>query len=121
MDSLPFKFLKIIDKLPSFSPKVFVAEIDGKKARTLRGFYPRISKALFFPDYFGKNLDALFDCLCSLEVIGKQEIVLLIRNAESFLEKEKPEKRSAAFDVLREAEKPGNRSDGVVFRVVGVR
>lgn len=113
--------MKIIDKLPTFSTAVFVAEIDGKKARTLRGFYPRISKALFFPDYFGKNLDALFDCLCSLEVVGKQEIVLLIRHAESFLEKEKPEKRSAAIEVLREAEKPENRSDGVKFRVIALR
>jgi RNAse (barnase) inhibitor barstar len=113
--------MKIIDKQPSFAPTVFVTEIDGKKARTLRGFYPRISKALLFPDYFGKNLDALFDCLCSLEVVGKQDIVLLIRNAESFLEKEKPEKRSAALDVLRDAEKPENRSDGVKFRVIGLR
>ena len=32
--------------------------------------------------------------------------VLVIRHAESFLEKEKTEKRSAAFDVLRDAEKP---------------
>lgn len=113
--------MEIKDQVPSFSPAVFVAEIDGKKARTLRGFYPRISKALFFPDYFGKNLDALFDSLCSLEVVGKNEIVLLIRHAESFLDKEKPEKRSAALDVLRDAEKPENRTDGVLFRVVAVR
>lgn len=112
--------MKIIDKLPAYSPEVYIAEIDGKKARTLRGFYPRISKALFFPDYFGKNLDALFDCLCSLEVVGKQDIVLVIHHAGSFLEKEKPEKREAAFDVLREAEKADNRSDGVKFRVVGL-
>ena len=113
--------MKIIDTAPAFSADVFVAEIDGKKARTLRGFYPRISKALFFPDYFGKNLDALFDCLCSLEVVGKQDIVLLIRHADAFLEKEKVEKRSAALDVLRDAEKAENRSDGVRFRVIGIR
>ena len=113
--------MKILDTPPTFSSDVFVAEIDGKKARTLRGFYPRIAKGLFFPDYFGKNLDALFDCLCSLEVVGKQDVVLLIRHAESFLEKEKPEKRSAALDVLRDAEKPENRSDGVRFRVIGLR
>jgi RNAse (barnase) inhibitor barstar len=113
--------MKILDTLPALSSDVFVAEIDGKKARTLRGFYPRIAKGLFFPDYFGKNLDALFDCLCSLEVVGKQDVVLLIRHAESFLEKEKTEKRSAALDVLRDAEKPENRSDGVRFRVIGLR
>ena len=67
------------DKLPVFSSQTFVAEIDGKKARTLRGFYPRIAKILLFPDYFGKNLDALFDCLTSLEAVGVQDVVLLIQ------------------------------------------
>jgi RNAse (barnase) inhibitor barstar len=113
--------MELTDHPPHFPAHVFVAEIDGKKARTLRGFYPRISKALLFPDYFGKNLDALFDCLCSLEVVGKEDVVLLVRNADSFLDKEKPEKRRAALDVLREAEKAENRSDGVRFRAIGVR
>ena len=113
--------MEITDHLPAFSPETFVAEIDGAKTRTLRGFYPRIAKILLFLDYFGKNLDALFDCLCSLEVTGKQEVVLLIRHFDLFLEKEKPEKREAALQVLRDAEKAENRYDGATFRVVGVR
>lgn len=52
-------------------------------------------QSIVLPDYFGKNLDALFDCLCSLEVVGKQDIVLLIRHADAFLEKEKAEKSAA--------------------------
>lgn len=113
--------MELLETAPAFPADVFVVEIDGDKARTLRGFYPRIAKNLLFPDYFGKNLDALFDCLCSLEVIGQQEIVLLIRNAQLFLSKEKEEKKSAVLQVFREAEKPENRYDGVKFRVVGVR
>ena len=27
-----------------------------------------ISEALNFPDYYGKNLDALYDCLCEIKV-----------------------------------------------------
>jgi len=27
-----------------------------------------LSKALNFPDYYGKNLDALYDCLCEIKV-----------------------------------------------------
>lgn len=113
--------MDLLDSAPSFPPHVFVADIDGAKARTLRGFYPRISKALHFPDYFGKNLDALFDCLCSLEVTGKEEVVLLIRNAQVFLNKEKDEKKAAVLEVFREAEKPENRYDGVKFRAIGIR
>jgi hypothetical protein len=51
-------------------------------------------------------------------VIGKPGIVLQISNFESFLDREKPEKRRAALDVLTDAEKDENRYDGVRFRVV---
>ena len=107
-----------LDSLPDFPSHIFVVEMDAAKTRTLRGFYPKIAKLLFFPDYFGKNLDALLDCLCSLEVVGKQEVVLIIRNAHLFLSKEKEDKKSAALQVLRDAEKPENRYDTVKFRVV---
>jgi RNAse (barnase) inhibitor barstar len=107
-------------QLPAFPPETFVAEIDGNKARTLRSFYTRIAKVFLFPDYFGKNLDALFDCLTSLEVIGKEDVVLLIRNESQFLGKEKSEKKMAAMQVLKDAEMPENRYDNIRFRVIGV-
>jgi RNAse (barnase) inhibitor barstar len=107
--------------LKPFPSTTFVAEIDGAKALTLRSFYPRIAKVLLFPDYFGKNLDALYDCLCSLEVTGSQEVVLLIQNYDKFLSKEKADKREAANQVLLDSENAGNRYDGIVFRVVGVK
>ncbi len=108
-------------QLPGFSPNTFVAEIDGSKARTLRSFYTRIAKVFLFPDYFGKNLDALYDCLISLEVIGKEDVVLLIRNESQFLSKEKEEKRDAAIQVLKDAEIQENRYDNIQFRVIGVQ
>lgn len=110
--------MDLTDIPPSYPSDTFVAEIDGRKARTLRAFYQAIARKLLFPDYFGGTLDALFDCLCSLEVIGKPGIVLQISNFESFLDREKPEKRRAALDVLTDAEKDENRYDGVRFRVV---
>jgi RNAse (barnase) inhibitor barstar len=108
-------------QLPTFSSDTFVVEIDGNKARSLRAFYTRIAKLLLFPDYFGKNLDALFDCLISLEVIGKEDIVLLIRNEQQFLSKEKVEKRNATFQVLKDAEIQENRYDSLRFRVIAVK
>jgi RNAse (barnase) inhibitor barstar len=113
--------MEFTDKRPVFSPEVFVAEIDGNKTHTLRSFYPRIAKTLLFPDYFGKNLDALFDCLCSLEVVGRNHVVIIIHHPDVFLSKEKPEKRHAALEVLRGAEQPENRSDGVQFQVICLR
>lgn len=102
----------------SFPPTTHVVEMDGTKVRTLRAFYPRIARALLFPDYFGANLDALLDCLCSLEVLGKSEVILHIKNKDAFLSKEKEAKRTAALQVLKDAALPANRYDGVVFRCV---
>lgn len=118
---LSMKILSAHHQEPTFTPDVFVAEIDGAKARSLRAFYTRIAKVLHFPNYFGKNLDAMFDCLCSLEAVGKQEVVLLIRNYDFFLEKEKSASLEACLKVFRDAELPENRTDGVVFRAIGLK
>lgn len=113
--------MDLTDIPPSHPSDAFVAEIDGRKARTLRAFYAIIARKLLFPDYFGGTLDALFDCLCSLEVIGKSSVVLHISHYDAFLDREKPEKRQAAMDVLADAEKDENRYDGARFRVVCMR
>lgn len=113
--------IEIVDHLPTFHAKAYVVDLDGSKIHTLRGFYPRIAKALIFPDYFGKNLDALADSLGSLEHVGSQDVVLLIRHFDKFLNKEKPDKRTAALQVLHAAEQPKNRYDTIRFRVVGMR
>jgi RNAse (barnase) inhibitor barstar len=110
--------MDLTDIPPSYPSDTFVADIDGRKARNLRAFYQAVARKLLFPDYFGGTLDALFDCLCSLEVIGKPSVVLHISHFDSFLDREKPEKRQAALDVLADAEKDENRYDGVRFRVV---
>lgn len=117
---MPMELLDARD-LPHFSLDTYVAEVDGSEARTLRTFYARVAKALHFPTHFGNNLDALFDCLCSLEKLGKPHVVLLVRHAGHFLEKEKKDKRDAGMKVLRDAEKPDNRYDGIKFKVIGVR
>lgn len=46
-------------------------------------FYEEISKALSFPDYFGRNLDALEDMLNDLEWIPFQHVFLIMRNTNS--------------------------------------
>ena len=39
------------------------AIIEGKGIATPDQFHDAISRALAFPDYYGRNLDALWDCL----------------------------------------------------------
>ena len=41
-------------------------EIDLKNAKTRAELYDRLEKVLPLPDYFGRNLDALYDCLSEI-------------------------------------------------------
>ena len=48
-------------------------KLAGKSIRSLDEFYDEIAKKLRFPDYFGRNLDALWDVL-STDVKGPVEL-----------------------------------------------
>lgn len=50
-----------------------IMELDGKLIK--REGHDYLKEALNFPDYYGKNLDALYDCLCEIGV--ETEIVLI--------------------------------------------
>lgn len=48
-------------------------KLAGKSIRSLDEFYGEIAKKLRFPDYFGRNLDALWDVLTT-DVKGPVEL-----------------------------------------------
>lgn len=51
--------------------------LDGSKMITLEAAYAEIAQGLRLPEYFGKNLDALEECLSDLIAQeGKIEIVI---------------------------------------------
>lgn len=71
-------------KFPPLS--YFTAIIDGEAARDKAGLMEAIAPAFRFPAYFGKNWDALLDCLRSLpEELPARGYVLAVRNASAFL------------------------------------
>lgn len=43
------------------------ASLDGRSVLTEGQCHDAIAAALRFPDWYGRNLNALWDCLCSLE------------------------------------------------------
>ena len=51
-------------------------QLDGKLIK--RGGHDYLMEALNLPDYYGKNLDALYDCLtemeCEIELINPDEV-----------------------------------------------
>jgi RNAse (barnase) inhibitor barstar len=67
-------------------PAYFTAFIDGEKASDKAGLMDQIGPAFRFPAYFGKNWDALLDCLRSLpDTVPARGYVLAVRNSSSFL------------------------------------
>lgn len=69
----------------------FIGHIDGSKAMSVKEFHDEISAAMQFPDYSGKNLDALDEMLNDLEWIKEQKVVIYIDHSAEWLSKEKSE------------------------------
>ena len=66
----------------------FIAKLDGSICTTSIDLYTQLKNVFELPDYFGKNLDALYDCLMDLEWITKDHIVLVIDHFDQLLSQE---------------------------------
>jgi RNAse (barnase) inhibitor barstar len=77
------------------------------KAGTLSAF----AAALSFPDYFGHNLDALYDCLTDLSWLPPGEHVLIWPGSEA-LRKAEPKTYLAIRSVLSDAQRALGPSAG---------
>ena len=52
--------------------------LDGSQMTTRESAHEHLAKQLRFPDYYGKNLDALYDCVTNLP---DAEIVIVFSSA----------------------------------------
>lgn len=71
----------------------FIGTIDGQKATSIKDFHEQIGTALNFPDYSGKNLDALDEMLNDLEWIVEEKVIIYITNSNDWLSKEKTDEK----------------------------
>jgi RNAse (barnase) inhibitor barstar len=67
----------------------FVAEIDGRQARTLRQFYEQMAKVLEFSDDFGFTMDSLDEMLNDLDWIEDEKIAIHITHTDEFIVQER--------------------------------
>ena len=51
-------------------------EIDGNAIFTSPDLHKTLAEALSFPEYYGNNLDALYDCLTEID----QDTLLILNN-----------------------------------------
>ncbi|WP_433250207.1 barstar family protein [Streptosporangium sp. CA-135522] len=86
------------------SPAVFGARrhtaathrIDGSAVTTSAEAVDAIAEALSFPDYFGHNLDALYDCLTDLAWLPAGEHLLFWQRASALRTGDRP-----AYEAIR--------------------
>ena len=98
-----FKLLKAPYEPKTRDADTIIAYIDGSKAETMLDFYQQIQKGLKLPTYFGKNLDALYDCLCDFSWLDAHEIHIVLRNYDHFLSTEPKNQRWNVLAVLNDA------------------
>ena len=60
--------------------RIFI--LDGNKMTDKKASYEHIQDVLLFPDYFGKNLDALEDCLDEMD----ENNVIILSNKKALLD-----------------------------------
>ncbi|HEY5930316.1 MAG TPA: barstar family protein [Burkholderiales bacterium] len=81
---------------------VRVGKVGLQGARDRNAFLKSAAKSLRFPEYFGHNWDAFYDCLIDLEHEKGEGILVLLREASGFARAE-PEEFAAAVDTLQDA------------------
>jgi RNAse (barnase) inhibitor barstar len=79
-----------------------VVRIDLQRLAGKAGFLDRAARALKFPRWFGKNWDALNDCLTDLSWLEGKGWVIIFENAKGFAER-KPQLFENAVEVFQAA------------------
>lgn len=99
-------------------PDTFVAYVRGKRCHSLKSLFSELSAVFRFPGYFGENWDALDECLCDLDWLCFDRIVVGIDDFHSILPHD-PRGKQTLLSVLQTAieywEKKGVAFDVFIF------
>ncbi len=104
-----YEFARSIQQAPG--RQAIVRLIRGRKAGTEAALFDEFGAALQFPDYFGENWDALFECLCDLEWLAGDAYLLFITDGELVLEREPKEFKNLIEVLARAAEEWAKAED----------
>lgn len=99
-----FRYNGDLDKLESAAEKAHLAlhRLDLSRARNQDDILASFAKALKFPGYFGKNWDALDECLSDLEWLDAPGWVLIVTGASRFATQDEAS-LSTTLEVLQSA------------------
>ena len=94
-----------------FDENSFVCSINGFRCITKNEALAEIGRAFNFPEYYGENLDALYDCLTDLSWLRYSKVFFVINNQEDFLKSETPETRTDFLDLLNDVKDEWKNND----------
>jgi hypothetical protein len=77
--------------------------VDGRRCRTKGGLLDELARALEFPAHFGRNWDALEDCLNDLSWLEADGYVIGVTSAHAVLAREEPEEYDTFVSILEAA------------------
>jgi RNAse (barnase) inhibitor barstar len=80
-------------------------------------FLSRIADALEFPDWFGRNWDAFFDCLTDLSWLPARGHVLVLLNTAE-MRRDAPEAFDTALSIMQEAAQACQKREGSLWVVM---
>lgn len=98
---MPFKLISQSDQRPLDPGEVtHEARIRGKEVTSLQDLFEQMAKTFDFPEWFGNNLDALYDGLTDLDWISASTIILELQDADAICSSE-PEAREQFTSLLK--------------------
>ncbi|MEV5566931.1 barstar family protein [Streptomyces sp. NPDC052196] len=74
-----------LDQLLPASGHVYVARLNGQDMADEMSTFEHFYSSLKFPEYFGWNWDAFYDCLRDLQWLSAEYHILIIESADSAL------------------------------------
>jgi RNAse (barnase) inhibitor barstar len=114
MTTTPFEFSDSLDE-EAFNGD-FVLEVPAG-IQSKRELLEALARAGRFPDYFGRNWDALSDCLRDLQWISEKHIVIVHGDVPL---RSNPKECKIYLDILREAIDDWARTAGPLANAVGL-
>jgi RNAse (barnase) inhibitor barstar len=79
-----------------------VGVVDGQIAVDRAGIFDELARTMRFPDYFGRNWDAVYDCLTDPSLLPVGGSVILLDGCDQ-LAREHPDQWQTAVKVFRDA------------------
>ncbi|MCA9094941.1 MAG: barstar family protein [Planctomycetaceae bacterium] len=93
---------ELISQIPAENGgrEVFVGLMDGRTMQDWEGVFESFGNTFDFPDYYGRNLNALIECLGDLEWLPFDGYVIVIDSSELLLIREQPDDINYFIEIM---------------------